>query len=117
MRKTLKLSVNKKEDANILLLVCIIGLLDSLKSGILTIEECEQYLFSPYSLNVLQQKNVDKRIIDIVHLGTELEDIESLLPEKFDDNINELYESAKELLKEIKPKEIYYDEKKWLDKK
>ncbi|MBV7392519.1 DUF3969 family protein [Enterococcus sp. ALS3] len=103
MRKVLKLSVNKKEDANILFLVCIIGLLDSLKNGILAIDECELYLFSPYTLDILQQENVDQRIIDIVHLGTELEDIESLLPDKLDDNINELYESATELLKEIKP--------------
>ncbi|WP_142956795.1 DUF3969 family protein [Enterococcus faecalis] len=117
MEQILKLSTVKKEDANIMLLVCIIGLLDSLKNGILTIEECEQYLFSPYSLDVLQKKGIDKRIINIVHLGTELEDIESLLPDRLDANIQKLYEDAKELLKQIKPEEICYGDKKWLDEK
>ncbi|MGG5329883.1 DUF3969 family protein [Enterococcus sp. AZ163] len=117
MRTKMKLSARSKTDANIMLLVCIIGLLDSLKSGILAIEECEQYLFSPYTLKVLRKKGIDKRIIDIVHLGTELEDIESLLPDRLEANIQELYDNAKELLKEIKPEGIYYGEEKWLNKK
>ena len=100
-----------------MLLVSIIGLLDSLKSGILAIEECEQYLFSPYTLEILRRKGIDKRIIDIVHLGTELEDIESLLPDRLEANIQELYDEAKELLKEMKPEGIYYGEEKWLNRK
>ena len=117
MRTKIKLSVRNKTDANIMLLVSIIGLLDSLKSGILAIEECEQYLFSPYTLEILRRKGIDKRIIDIVHLGTELEDIESLLPDRLEANIQELYDEAKELLKEMKPEGIYYGEEKWLNRK
>lgn len=116
MRMKLKLSANKKYQANIMVLVCIIGLLDSLKDGILSIDECEQYLFSPYSLKVLRRKGIDKRIIDIVHLGTELEDVESLRPECLSNEIQELYASAKRLLEELKPKEMIYGEKKWLDR-
>ena len=117
MRTKIRLSVRNKTDANIMLLVSIIGLLDSLKSGILAIEECEQYLFSPYTLKILRRKGIDKRIIDIVHLGTELEDIESLLPDRLEANIQELYDAAKELLKEMKPEGIYYGEEKWLNRK
>lgn len=117
MRTKIKLSVRNKTDANIMLLVSIIGLLDSLKSGILAIEECEQYLFSPYTLEILRRKGIDKRIIGIVHLGTELEDIESLLPDRLEANIQELYDEAKELLKEMKPEGIYYGEEKWLNRK
>lgn len=117
MRTKVKLSAHSKKDANIMLLISIIGLLDSLESGILAIEECEQYLFSPYSLDVLRKKGIDKKIIDIVHLGTELEDVESLRPDKLEAGIKELHDAAKELLKEIKPEGIYYCEKKWLNKK
>lgn len=117
MRTKIRLSVRNKTDANIMLLVNIIGLLGSLKSGILAIEECEQYLFSPYTLEILRRKGIDKRIIDIVHLGTELEDIESLLPDRLEANIQELYDAAKELLKEIKLEGIYYGEEKWLNRK
>lgn len=117
MRTKIKLSANKKTDASIMLLVCIIGLLDSLESGILAIEECEQYLFSPYTLEVLRKKGIDKRILDIVQLGTELEDIESLLPDELENEIKGLHDSAKKVLKEIKPKGIFYGDEKWLNKK
>lgn len=75
----LNLSVNKTNEANVLVLVCAIGLLE-VENDLLRIEDCDQYLFSPYSLDILQRKGIDQSIIDIVHLGTEIEDIESLLP-------------------------------------
>ncbi|MBO0455535.1 DUF3969 family protein [Enterococcus hulanensis] len=114
MRTKLQLSVYDKKDSNIMILVCIIGLLEALKSGILAIDECEQYLFSPYSVGILENKGIDNKIIDIVLLGTELEDVESLRPNELEANIQELLDSSKELLKELKPEGIYYTEKKWL---
>lgn len=114
MEKKLELSVYGKIDSDIMLLVCIIGLLESLKSGVLAIDECEQYLFNPYSVELLEGKDIDKKTIDIVQLGTELEDIESLLPHRLDANIQDLLDRAKNLLREIKPEANYYTEKKWL---
>lgn len=110
----LNLSVNRKNEANILVLVCAIGLLE-LENELLSIEDCDQYLFSPYSLDILQRKGIDQSIIDIVHLGTELEDIESLVPHLLEKNIRELQASAKEQLKLIQSKEKIYEPKNWID--
>lgn len=111
---TLNMSVNRKNEANILILVCTLGLLE-LEDDLLTIEECDQYLFSPYSLDILQRKGINQNIIDIVHLGTELEDIESLLPHLLEKNIKELHEAAREQLRVIQSKEKTYKIKGWLD--
>lgn len=110
----LNLSVNKTNEANILVLVCAIGLLE-VENDLLRIEDCDQYLFSPYSLDILQRKGIDQSIIDIVHLGTEIEDIESLLPYLLEKNIRELQEAAKEQLKLIQSKEKKYELKSWVD--
>lgn len=110
----LNLSVNKTNEANILVLVCAIGLLE-VENDLLPIEDCDQYLFSPYSLTILQRKGIDQSIIDIVHLGTEIEDIESLLPHLLEKNIRELQEAAKEQLKLIQSKEKKYELKSWVD--
>lgn len=99
----LNLSVNKTNEANILVLVCAIGLLE-IENDLLRIEDCDQYLFSPYSLAILQRKGIDQSIIDVVHLGTEIEDIESLLPHLLEKEIKELQEAAKEQLKLIQSK-------------
>lgn len=65
-----------------LLLINIIGLIEGLKKDLLTIEESEKVLFNPYTMDLLQSKGISKEILEIIHLGTELEDIESLIPEK-----------------------------------
>lgn len=110
----LNLSVNRKNEANILVSVFIIGLLE-LENELLRIEECDQYLFSPYSLDILQRKGIDQSIIDIVRSGTELEDIESLAPHLLEKNIRELQALAKEQLKLIQSKEKIYEPKNWID--
>lgn len=110
----LNLSVNKTNEANVLVLVCAIGLLE-VENDLLRIEDCDQYLFSPYSLDILQRKGIDQSIIDIVHLGTEIEDIESLLPHLLEKNIRELQEAAKEQLKLVQSKEKNYELKSWID--
>lgn len=110
----LNLSVNRTNEANILVLVCAIGLLE-LENDLLTIEECDQYLFSPYSLDILQRKGIDQNINDIVHLGTELEDIESLLPHLLEEEIGKLQEASKEELRKIQSKKKKYEIKSWVD--
>lgn len=73
-------------DSNKLVLVCSIGLLEALKTRLLTINECEQYLFTPYSASILERKGINRKVTEIV----ELEDVESLRPERLDANIDDL---------------------------
>ncbi len=110
------LRVDEKTEAERLVLVCAIGLLESLENDILTIEDCEKYLFSPYSVQLLKKKNLDEKVIEIIELGCELEDVQSLNPDKLSKNIRELKAQASKQLKVSGLSENQYDSLHWLSK-
>lgn len=83
-----------------MLLISIIGTLEALKGKGLSINEAEKYLFSPHMAQVLKEKKCKKSIIFIIEKGCELEDIVSLLPQKYIDSIEELKQEALTILKE-----------------
>lgn len=111
----LKITIKNKGDANKLILVSAIGLLESLENKLLTINECQQYLFSPYSVSILEKEGLERNVIEIVELGCELEDIESLLPSELDIEIRELKERAKKVLKRCESNPEFNEDRKWLD--
>ncbi len=112
----LNLSVIKKNEAERLILVSLIGLLDSLEKQLLTLEDCENYLFSPYTVSILEEKGISEKVIEIVELGCELEDIQSLMPDRLKEEVNTLKLQAYECLREVPLSDDPFDVKKWLDK-
>lgn len=112
----LKMTSHNEADANKMVLICAIGLFESLKSGLLTTNECEQYLFSPYSTSILERKGIDRKVIEIIEFAWELEDVESLRPERLVANIDDLINKSKECLKNIEHDPDFDVERKWLDK-
>lgn len=111
----LKLSVSNQNEANIMVLVFLIGVLEALEKGIISIDESQDYIFTPYSIRVLNEKGIDKRIIEIIEHGCELEDIQSLLPDKVGEKIKSLKSAAEEQLKSVRQFEKNYEVKKWID--
>lgn len=109
----MKISIMNKREIERFILLSIIGLMDSLSVGATSIEECETYLFSPYSVDKLSTLNLDEQIVELVENGCELEDVESLIPEKLHKSINEIRLKAIELLKNLPKEEV--ELKKWLD--
>lgn len=95
--------VLKKVDEKILLL-SILGTLEAVKDGGITIDEAEKFLFSPHMIKELRLKQCNEKIIELIAKGCELEDIASLLPEKLDEVIVEL---KKETIKIVKNYEEY----------
>lgn len=83
------------------ILVILLGLLDGISNNVLTIEECEKILFSPYIAIRLKQNNFDEEIITIINECCELEDIESLIPDKLEENIHSIKKRVLCLLKNI----------------
>lgn len=109
----MKISIMNKREIERFVLLSIIGLMDSLSFSAISIEECESYLFSPYSIDKLNNLNLDQQIVELVESGCELEDVEALIPEKLHKSINEIKLKAIELLKKIPKTEE--ELKKWLD--
>lgn len=56
-----------------LVLVSLLGIIAALKDNSLTIDEAEKFLFSPHMVNKLQIGKCNKKIINIIEKGCELE--------------------------------------------
>lgn len=97
----IKLSDNTIEGAEKLILTLIIGLMSNLKLKIVSLNEVELQLFNPCTIAKLKEKGVRQDIIDLVHLGTELEDVLSLLPEQLDSGIDDILNRAISLYSDI----------------
>ena len=93
-----------------MLLISIIGTLEALKEEGLSINEAEKYLFSPHMVQGLKEKKFNKSIIFIIEKGCELEDIASLLPQRYTDNIEELKQEALTILREYEA----FEQKFWI---
>lgn len=92
-------------------MVFCIGLTTGLFENIISINESEQMLFSLYSEKLLKKEKVRKKIRDLILLGCELEDVESLIPEHLKESVLEIRKEAAEILGRMKELQI---KKKWI---
>ncbi len=61
-----------------LLMLLNIGIVESLKQDILTVDDVEKLLYSPDMMDLLKKNKYPKEVINTIHQGTELEDVLSL---------------------------------------
>ena len=80
-------------------LIKITGLLDSLYHDALSIEEVINLYFLPKTAIRLKKENCNELIISLIWECCELEDIESIIPQKLKQKILELKQKSIELLK------------------
>ncbi|MBO0421446.1 DUF3969 family protein [Enterococcus plantarum] len=111
----ISLSAIEKGEMERLILVTTLGLLESLESRVLTIDECQGYLFSPYTKSILDSKEVDKAIIAIIEKTLYLEDYESLLPDDLAEYIEHLKRDILDLIKTREAPVDINEAKQWLD--
>jgi hypothetical protein len=79
-----------------------LGICAALESQVLSLEEAESYLYSPYTMEQLEKLGVAQELSALIHLGTELEDVKSLLPEKLSDSIAEIKGESIKVLKSLR---------------
>ncbi len=99
-----------KVDEKIILLT-IIGSVEAIKNGGITIDEAEKFIFSPHMENRLKSKGCNEDIIELIMKGCELEDIVSLIPHCLNDVLSEIKQEALFLIKEYKT----FDESFWIE--
>jgi len=111
----MKLNVSIEEISEIerFILILNMGLAVALEKKILSIEEVENFLFSPYSIDKLEKLKVNEDIIRLINLGCELENVERLIPDKLESSINEIKMTSAKLLSNLARPEI--PTKKWID--
>lgn len=81
-----------------ILLINMIGVFVSIKEKKMSIEEAEKFILSPYFIQKVKSNCGDEQLIDILKRGCELEDIDSLLPDKLEYNIQILIDESLNLL-------------------
>lgn len=91
-------------DIEYYIILNLIGVLSALYEGAVSIDDAEHIIFSPGFAENAEKCGINSDIVKIIWQGTELEDVESLCPEKLPENILELRNNALALcLKIIKP--------------
>lgn len=106
----MRFTVFGKERIEKLLLINILGTLEALKNKKVSIDESEAIIFTPYTFFTLEERDVDKKIIDLLQECCELEDVESLCPDKLDNVIEELKQRTLTLLDNYEE----YKTRKWV---
>ncbi|EOD7723751.1 DUF3969 family protein [Staphylococcus aureus] len=81
------------------------GLFNQLKLDIISIDNAEHLLFTPYMMETLSSLGVKPDIIDLIHKGTELEDF-AAFNLSIDDTVTVCLQRSEELLKQYKSVEF-----------
>ena len=109
----LNISIKNKDDIERFILILNVGMMTAIKEGVISIEEAENYLYSPYSVEKIRKLGINEDVIKLIELGCELEDVESLIPDRLSSVIDEISAKSSKLLRTI-PKSAP-PLKKWID--
>ncbi len=74
--------------------VMSLGMCTAIVAGSLSIEDAERRLFNPQVLARLTELGLPEALIEIVHLGTELEDVQSLIPDRLGKSLEQMQAKA-----------------------
>ncbi|EOR47907.1 hypothetical protein M140OLGA_1873 [Staphylococcus aureus subsp. aureus 112808A] len=77
------------------------GLFNQLKLGIISIDNAEHTLFTPYMMETLSSLGVKRDIINLIHKGTELEDF-AAFNLSIEDTVTVCLQRTEELLNQYK---------------
>lgn len=109
----LNINIETKEEIEKFLLITNIGIVKSISNKLITIEQAENYLYSPYSVEKIKTLGINDEVIRLIELGCELEDVESLIPNKLNSTLDSMYNKTIELLR--KSEINVNNNKKWID--
>lgn len=88
--KSIDYFIENNKQAERLFLLHLLGIITAVKNNVITLDEAERIIFMPATMRILEENKVTKEIIDIIHLGTELEDVLSIIPHKYEESILEI---------------------------
>lgn len=94
----LKINTVQKPYIERTLLIFQLGILEGLKNGVIKIDEAELFMFNLYFVGKLKEHALNDVLLQVSEEGCELEDIESLIPDRLADVIQQLIDRCKEAL-------------------
>ena len=93
----------EKSNLEKLLFIFSYGMTECLKAGAIEIDEAERLLYWPGLMNELEELNFSKELVDVIHLGTELDDVGRLMPDKLESSLDYLSDLALQNIKKLPP--------------
>jgi hypothetical protein len=91
-KTTMKISIDTSnlDQFKFLLNTLLLGRVTSLLQKKANIDDIEYLMFGPKSIELLKLIPIESIYSDIIHQGTEIEDIASLFPDKLDDYLESI---------------------------
>ncbi|HDN2511873.1 MULTISPECIES: DUF3969 family protein [Providencia] len=89
----LNYSISDKQTSKFISLLTL-GVLTALDKNLISIDEAEGFIFKPYLAKLLEQMGSEEKLIDIINLGCELDDVASLYPEDLHVQIKDLLDKT-----------------------
>lgn len=102
----------KREQIEYTLLATIIGLCTALEEGQIELAVAEQILFAPQAKSVLEAAGFDDSLLRMIREGSELRDVEGLLPDRYACTVRRIRQQALERLSELPRYD--FERPKWL---
>lgn len=93
----LLIRINDESYAQTYVAIFMLGLLESIEKGNISIEDSMWLLFGPGEIDIF--KPFMPELSNAIHLGTELEDVASIIPNKLEDAIEEIRQKAYGMIK------------------
>ncbi len=97
--KKLVVEVESRSEMDCLIAVLSLGLLTAVEQNCLTADEAERYLFGPAGLDAAMQARVAPEVVDLVHRGLFLDDVQRMIPGNFPRMLEEMKTAALSVLR------------------
>lgn len=92
------INLKNKNVTEIYLSVMSIGILKCIEDGVLDYDDAMSLLYQPFNIDKLEDKYPE--LGEAIHLGTELEDVASIVPEQLEKSIKEIENLNKKLIEQ-----------------
>lgn len=86
----LELTASKIDEVEYFISITLLGVIEAILNKRMSIDDAEKIFFSPGVASNLEKIGIDHSIIQAIWLGTELEDVYSLIPEKLNESLLEI---------------------------
>ncbi len=107
-----QIQLNGKKEISRFISLLSLGVCTALKEGAINVEEAAGYLFNPFTKATLKSLGIPAKVVDLIRLGAELGEVQSLVPLAMPQSIRHIENRAMNALSAL-PKTAPYDMRKW----
>ena len=86
-----------------LLAILTLGICTAVEEELITLSEAERMVFSPCTMQLLEVVGASNATVNMIHMGTELDDIRSIIPDRYAASIKKLKDEAVKIVTNGEP--------------